>query len=639
MLEWHFVLHNFPESSVYNGGIYHGKLSFPERYPFSPPSLMMLTPSGRLETKQRLCLSMTDFHPESWNPAWSVESILVGLISFMVDERDPVGLGVVSASPESRRRLAAASREFNLGNPQFRELFPELACEGTASASSSSVKPLPPKSDEQGGISALSVEEDEKGATVCNETSDARDEAAQVPRSMSLDRATGGTVFAVPQEAEVAAEIVGKSGKEPALSRSDAHSASGEEQEVEECWICREDGSQEPLIRPCACRGSMDGVHASCVEAWVNHHRSRATGAELPKCSVCGQTYSGTERRPGLAGFARHICADFWRQAIRSGILVTVLVCYWIGAQEEWVVIWVRVPLLVVAGVFLLHKALVLVLSLPYSHPPPQNACCRRLYTEDMRLVAIHIAEFVSVLVIAALWYFYGQIDWYYVASLCCLALVPLFTTLMRQGSQACSIRSLRYLALILLSPIILLVFIIKLLCQNPRRLADPTDGLLHLFVALITISLSFIHSNAPVLITWAVHCGVLLIGIADKFAIRKVTWKEGRIWWIFMQTALVSAYVANLLHGFSEGFFVEQSMLVVFFASILWLILCCTLSISVNWGLCIQQYRRWQNRNGSFTLNPTISAVPPTLVGVPAANAPPAVSAGAAFARGDAEV
>ena len=33
-----------------------------------------------------------------------------------------------------------------------------------------------------------------------------------------------------------------------------------------ECWICCDATSTEPLIQPCACRGSMSGVHASCVE-------------------------------------------------------------------------------------------------------------------------------------------------------------------------------------------------------------------------------------------------------------------------------------------------------------------------------------------------------------------------------------
>ena len=31
-------------------------------------SICMLTPSGRFVPNTNLCLSMTDFHPESWNP-------------------------------------------------------------------------------------------------------------------------------------------------------------------------------------------------------------------------------------------------------------------------------------------------------------------------------------------------------------------------------------------------------------------------------------------------------------------------------------------------------------------------------------------------------------------------------------------
>ena len=51
------------------GGVYHGKLLFPAAYPFKPPSILMLTPNGRFAVNQRLCLSMSDYHPESWNRA------------------------------------------------------------------------------------------------------------------------------------------------------------------------------------------------------------------------------------------------------------------------------------------------------------------------------------------------------------------------------------------------------------------------------------------------------------------------------------------------------------------------------------------------------------------------------------------
>ena len=39
---------------------------------------------GRFQPDTRLCLSMSDFHPSTWNPSWSVATILTGLLSFMV---------------------------------------------------------------------------------------------------------------------------------------------------------------------------------------------------------------------------------------------------------------------------------------------------------------------------------------------------------------------------------------------------------------------------------------------------------------------------------------------------------------------------------------------------------------------------
>lgn len=57
---------------------------FPPDYPFKPPRISMVTPNGRFATNKRLCLSISDFHPDTWNPAWSVATILTGLLSFMV---------------------------------------------------------------------------------------------------------------------------------------------------------------------------------------------------------------------------------------------------------------------------------------------------------------------------------------------------------------------------------------------------------------------------------------------------------------------------------------------------------------------------------------------------------------------------
>lgn len=122
ILEWHYVIEGV-KGSLFEGGFYHGKLIFPRDYPLRPPSVLMLTPSGRFQTNRRLCLSMSDFHPESWNPMWSVSTILTGLYSFMMDTAPT--LGSIDTTRAQKRKFAQESLDFNVRDTNFCKLFPE----------------------------------------------------------------------------------------------------------------------------------------------------------------------------------------------------------------------------------------------------------------------------------------------------------------------------------------------------------------------------------------------------------------------------------------------------------------------------------------------------------------------------------
>ncbi|ODV84749.1 hypothetical protein CANARDRAFT_185809, partial [[Candida] arabinofermentans NRRL YB-2248] len=124
ILEWHYIISG-PPGTPYEDGQYHGIIMFPTEYPFRPPSIKMLTPSGRFQTNTRICLSMSDFHEDLWNPSWSVATIINGLLSFMTGSEQTTGS--ISTSDNTKKILAKKSKEFNISssNLKFRAIFPD----------------------------------------------------------------------------------------------------------------------------------------------------------------------------------------------------------------------------------------------------------------------------------------------------------------------------------------------------------------------------------------------------------------------------------------------------------------------------------------------------------------------------------
>lgn len=123
ILLWYFLLTGPPDSQ-YEGGQYVGQLKFPPNYPFGPPNIKMITPNGRFQVNTSLCLSMSDFHKESWNPAWNVGTILTGLLSFMTSEE--MSSGVIKCTERVRKQYAERSVKWNLKNEVFRTVYPDM---------------------------------------------------------------------------------------------------------------------------------------------------------------------------------------------------------------------------------------------------------------------------------------------------------------------------------------------------------------------------------------------------------------------------------------------------------------------------------------------------------------------------------
>ena len=101
IFEWHFAIMG-AEGSEFEGGIYHGRILLPPEYPFKPPSFMLLTPSGRFETMTKICLSITQHHPEHWQPSWSVRTALLAVRAFMPTPADGA-VGSLEFTVDERR--------------------------------------------------------------------------------------------------------------------------------------------------------------------------------------------------------------------------------------------------------------------------------------------------------------------------------------------------------------------------------------------------------------------------------------------------------------------------------------------------------------------------------------------------------
>ena len=111
-----------------------GRVKCPENYPASAPQINLLTDNGRFSLQEDgICLSISSFHPESWNPAWKVSQIVVGLSMFWLTGQDTYGAvyehdyGRDMSFEERRMHLAMKSRQEVMNSEKFKQIFEPYA--------------------------------------------------------------------------------------------------------------------------------------------------------------------------------------------------------------------------------------------------------------------------------------------------------------------------------------------------------------------------------------------------------------------------------------------------------------------------------------------------------------------------------
>merc|ERR1712087_130386 len=111
ILFWHFIIFG-PKDTEYENGVYHGELIFTSKFPYEAPKIKVNTPNGKFNPGQNICLSFSHFHQERWNPAWSISSMLVALVSFMTSNEG--GMGQVNHALEFKKMDEDKINEYKL---------------------------------------------------------------------------------------------------------------------------------------------------------------------------------------------------------------------------------------------------------------------------------------------------------------------------------------------------------------------------------------------------------------------------------------------------------------------------------------------------------------------------------------------
>lgn len=122
---WYFIAYDL-QDTPYEGGVYYGKIYLPKEYPLKPPDFVFYTPNGRFEVGKKICTSFSGYHQDTFSSSWNIMTMMEGMISFMTDANDISGIGSLKWSDNQKRKLAAASLEWNKTQDEFNKIFNDI---------------------------------------------------------------------------------------------------------------------------------------------------------------------------------------------------------------------------------------------------------------------------------------------------------------------------------------------------------------------------------------------------------------------------------------------------------------------------------------------------------------------------------
>jgi ubiquitin-protein ligase len=112
LMDWYILYSNIDDERFKNGEyLLHIKLQ--EGYPFKPPEFKWLTPNGRFEINTKICYNISTYHEEQWNPLWRMRTIIIGILSMLL-EKNTNGIGhIQNITLEKFIELSNKSKNYN----------------------------------------------------------------------------------------------------------------------------------------------------------------------------------------------------------------------------------------------------------------------------------------------------------------------------------------------------------------------------------------------------------------------------------------------------------------------------------------------------------------------------------------------